>query len=665
MDVSEQFKTSFSLPPEQQAIRDKCFHPSGEFVEFPIEDVETSIPARFEKIARMYPDRNALTFKDRTFSYKELNEAANRVAWAVAKICGDKNEPVAVLLEQGAMAVVAIFGVLKAGGIYAPLDTDFPSRRLNTLLEDSTAAVILTNSRNLPLAETLAANRATLLNIDDLGLSTENLELPLRPTTLAAIIYTSGSSGQPKGIIQDHRNLLHLVMRSTNFYRLSPHDRIALLRSFSVSGGTLHMLNALLNGAELLPFDLKQEGLTNLAKWLIEAQITTCSLTPRTLRHLTEALNENESLSKLRRITLSGEPLYNTEMEACRKYFSPDCVFVNSLGATEIPFAAQYVIDNQVLPERSLVPVGFPATDIEIRLVQENGIDVKAGEIGEIIVRSRYLASGYWRSPELTRQKFLPDPMGGDERSYLTGDVGRFLPDGALLHLGRKDHLVKIRGYRVSILEIETTLLENQRLKEVAVTVWDREAGDRYLAAYLVAAAKQAPTMTELLTFLRARLPDYMIPTTFLFLKSLPQTNGKVDRQALPCPDGIRPNLDQAYTAPTSAIETNLVRAWEEVLGVHPVGIHDDFLDLGGNSLTASRLISRLVKTLRLELPIKALFESPTVAEMAKIVEQHQAKSARKGELERLLTEVGAMSEEDADKFLAMEKCTNRSRRQA
>jgi amino acid adenylation domain-containing protein len=648
-------KIHCTLPAERQAIQNKGVDPRVTSVEVSKEEIEQSIPARFEKTVRIYPERTAVVGRDRTLSYKKLNEAANRVAWAIAEITGTENEPVAILLEQGAMAVVAILGVLKAGGIYVPLESAFPHPRLKYLLGDATAGVIITNSQNLLLAKKASPVAAKVLNIDDLhsgDVSSGNLELSLTPATLASIIYTSGSTGQPKGVIQNHRNLLHLVARSTNFYHLSPDNRIALLRSFSVSGGTLHTFGALLNGAALLPFDLKQESVANLAKWLIEAEVTNCSFSPRIFRQLIEILRGDERFPKLRHITLSGEPLYSREIQSCRKYFSPDCVFVNSLGATEIPFAAQYVVDNQAITELGLVPVGFPAKGMKIRLVQENGGDVRAGEIGEIVVQSRYLALGYWRSPELTRQKFVQDLNGGNERSYLTGDVGRYLPDGSLLHLGRKDDLVKIRGYRVSILEIEMTLLEYPHLREAAVAIWENEMQDPFLAAYVVAKSERTPSPNELLDFLRERFPDYMIPSSFMFLERLPQTNGKVDRHALPRPEQVRPNLDQAYAAATEPIERQLVAIWEEILIVHPIGIHDNFFDLGGHSLAASRVISRVIETFGLELPLKALFASPTVAEMAKIIALNETKKAGQEALARLVSEVEALSEEETQQRL-------------
>jgi len=320
------------------------------------------------------------------------------------------------------------------------------------------------------------------------------------------------------------------------------------------------------------------------------------------------------------------------------------------MGTTETHAIGYCTVGPKFSYPKDGVLVGYPVPGKTILLLDDNGQEVECGQVGEIAVKTRYLASGYWRMPELTRAKFLPDPNGGSERIYLTGDLGQSLPDGFMIHRGRKDFQVKIRGYRIEISEIETALLGHPKVKDVGVVAWDQEPGEKYLVAYVAPHDDVAPTIDELHNFLKAKLADYMMPSAFMFLRSLPLTNGKLDRTALPRPDHKRPHFDLPYAPPQDHVETKLVQIWEEILDVRPIGIRDNFFDLGGHSLTASRVISRVIQMFQLELPIKALFDSPTVAEMASVIAANQANPVSQGELERMLSEVEAISYEEAQR---------------
>jgi acyl carrier protein len=298
------------------------------------------------------------------------------------------------------------------------------------------------------------------------------------------------------------------------------------------------------------------------------------------------------------------------------------------------------------------VPVGYPVDHKEVLLLDEAGTEIGFNRTGEIAVKSHYLSLGYWRKPELTQVKFKPDPQGGDQRIYLTGDLGRMAPDGCLFHLGRKDFQVKVRGYRVEVSEIEMALLEHAAVKEAAVVGREIQSGDRQLVTYFVPTREPAATVTELRNFLKDRLPDYMIPSAFVMLPALPLTpNGRVDHLALPAPEGTRPELDTPFAAPRTPIEAELAKIWADVLSLDQVGIHDNFFDLGGHSLAATRVVSQVIKQFRLDLPLQSLFQSPTVAEMAAVIDERQKNRLTEEELERILTELEAMSEEEAKKI--------------
>jgi acyl carrier protein len=307
-----------------------------------------------------------------------------------------------------------------------------------------------------------------------------------------------------------------------------------------------------------------------------------------------------------------------------------------------------FFLDKETEPRNNLVPVGYAVADNDILLLDDSGAQV-AGDEGEIAVRTCYVSPGYWRRPDLTADAFFADPADEKRKIYRTGDLGRMLPDGCLLHLGRKDFFVKIRGYRVELDEIEMTLMEFAGIKEVVVMALNNNSGDERLVAYVVPKTAPGPNVSEMRRFLEHKLPDYMIPTTFIALDALPLTDTlKVDRKALPKPNGLRPEIAAPYTAPRNSIEEALVKIWAEVLELDQVGVDDNFFDLGGQSLAATRVISRVAKTFPLDLPIKALFDSPTVAEMAEVIAGHQDDKSSDTELQKIFNELESLSDEEA-----------------
>jgi amino acid adenylation domain-containing protein len=593
------------------------------FVPFTEDETASSIPEVFEQRTHNFAERIAIQSSDGSTTYGSLKTAVDRIARALWEQLGDGNDPVAILLSDVSQAIAAIFGILKAGKIYLPLDVTLPLPRLRYLLENSRARLLLADTRTLSLARELLGDRASpIVNIDGLANDDSPARLPvtITPDRLAALLYTSGSTAQPKGVVHNHRNLLHLAMVYTNDQRVTTEDRIALLRTLTVIGGTTHTLGALLNGASLFPYNLKQHGMLNMFDWLRHHQITMCSFGPKLIRTLDRIVAGPEPLPTLRRITLSGEPVYKTDIEICRKLFSSDCVLLNSLGATEAPAVVQYRIDQQTQLSGDLVPVGYPTAGVRVSLRDEQGDAAKDGVPGEIILYSRYLAVGYWNDRQLTEAKFLPSNDSPEERLYLTGDLGRFLPDGTLLHLGRKDDIVKIRGYRVSPIEIEAALVEHPRVKEVAVIAYGEENADKFLAAYIVPCDESRPPVRELIIFLLNRLPDFMVPAQFVFMTEFPQINNKIDRQALPRIAHTGREPDQTYVAPGSDVEAAICEVWEEVLEVAPIGTDDLFLSIGGDSLKATRIIGKLEQRFGLRVAMDAFFDSRTIAGLAQLI---------------------------------------------
>ena len=603
----------------QESIRSRCGHPSGRYVEFQERWVEQSIPARFEAQARAHADRVAVKTAERRLTYEELNRAANRIARAIHELRGFDEEPVAVLLAKEAALFPAIIGALKARKIYVPLDPALPLQRLSFIVQDARPGLLITDSKHLVQAEQLAGEGCRLMNLDEVDTDgpDEDLGAPCPPEASAWILYTSGSTGKPKGVVQTHRNVLHYVMNYTNYFHLSAEDRLTFLFPFSVNGAAHDTFAALLNGATLLPFDVNRDGIHTLADWLHREEITIYCSVPTLFRRFVKTLSGEERFSKLRLVRLIGEPVYKKDVLSYQKYFPRECVLVNRLGSTETGSMLFYFIDKETEVENHNVPVGFPVYENEILLLGEATSLDNGDDFGEIAVKSRYLSPGYWRRTDLTARAFLPVP-GGSERIYKTGDLGQRLPDGRVVCLGRKDFQVKIRGYRIELSEIEITLQELDEVSEAVVMVRERQSDERMLVAYVVPDSGASPTVTTLRAALEKTLPSHMMPSRFVMVDSLPQApNGKVDRRALPEPGRARPNLDNPLVPAGTPVEEIVSGIWAKVLDLDEVGIHDSFLELGGDSLLATQVLSRVRDALQVDLSLEKFFRSSTVAKTA------------------------------------------------
>jgi amino acid adenylation domain-containing protein len=625
------------LAEPQGALRARCFHPTGTFVAFPQADIAQSIVARFEQQVCTFPERLAVKTREQQLTYRALNQAANDVAHALLEQCGAGQEPIALLFPKSVPLVVALLGVLKAGKIYMILDPTLPPARLTYMLQDAQARLIVTNDASRALAHALD-QRLSCLNLDALDSrgGTENPQVPLAPEDLAYILYTSGSTGVPKGIVENHRNVLHYIMTETNDLHICAADRLTFLASQGRD-----IFRAVLTGAAVYPIDIQKEGFAGLARWLIQEEITIYNSVASAFRHFVSALTGDEQFPHLRLIKVMGETAYRTDVELYRQHFAAHCIFVNWYGPNETGLLSHYLIDKNTSITTSVVPVGYAVRDKELLICDHAGVAVSPGETGEIAVRSRYLSPGYWRQPDLTRAAFVPVSPGETMRLYRTGDLGCIQADGCLIHLGRQDQQHKIRGYRVEIAEIETALLALGTVKEAVVVVRQDVPEQQRLVAYIVPATTPAPTVSTLRRTLAATLPDYMIPSAFMMLDTLPHIGiGKVDRQALPMPAASRPDLANPYVAPLTPIETAACRIWAEMLGLEQVGIHDHFMELGGHSLLATRIVSRLRDLFRVEVPLRALLEAPTVAEMAVRILSYQAEALDPVDIERWLAEI-------------------------
>jgi amino acid adenylation domain-containing protein len=583
--------------------------------------------ARFEQQVAMGPSRVAIQTGPQVLTYERLNCKASRLARAILAQGAGGNVPVALLLPHGAPVITALLATLKAGKIYVPLDPTYPPARLSAMLRDAQAQLLVTDTTHLPLATSLVPSRVPVLNIEAIETVYEetNLGLPLAAEALAYILYTSGSTGDPKGVVQNHRNVLHNIMKYTNGTHLCADDRLSLLLSFSFSGAVTNTFSALLNGAALFPFHVRELGVADLATYLQRDNITVYQSVASTFRHFLDTLTGTEQFPALRLIDVFGETVTRQDVEGYKRHFAPHCLLHNRLASTEMSVMRHYFLHTDTPLTGSVVPVGYAVDDTEVLILDDDGNDMGNNRVGEIAVKSPYLAVGYWRQPELTQTAFRPDPAGSAARLYRTGDLGLLRPDGCLEHHGRNDFRVKIRGHRIEVGEVETALLELTTVKAAVVVAREDRPGDAYLAAYLLPATRPVPTVASLRQTLAVTLPDYMLPSIFVWLEAFPLTpNGKVDRQALPAPDQVRCLAETATVAPRTPVEEAVAHLWAEVLMLEQVSIYDHFFDLGGHSLLAMQLLVRVRERLRVDVPLRTFFAEPTVAAMAEtIVQQH------------------------------------------
>jgi amino acid adenylation domain-containing protein len=590
------------------------------FVPFSKDEIHQSIPERFEQQVRRFPDRLAVDDQERAWSYADLNRQANRIGHAIFTMLGPGGEPVILLLEQGAVLVAAILGVLKAGAFYVPLNPAFPIPRLADIVAETGTSLIVASRSTLSLASSVLPRAARVLDVDAIPADTSDQDLSLRipPDAGAYIYFTSGSTGRPKGVFDTHRNVLHNIMRYTNSLHIGSEDRMTLLQGPSFSGAVSSLFGALLNGASTFPFDVPRQGPSRVAPWLVTKAITIYHSVPSLFR---EVATSSLQFPQLRLIRLEGDRVSMRDIELYRARFEPSCVLVNGLGATECGLARQFFVSRDTVLSDGVVPIGFPVEDMHVVLDREDGSEAHPGDTGEIVVSSRYLAQGYWRRPDLTAVSFREDPHVPGLRMYHTGDLGRFRPDGCLEHLGRKDGSVKLRGQTVALADVEGALQRGLGVREAVVLAVPTNSGDARLVAYVVPSGRPVPTVSSLRRGLSERLPVFMIPTAFVFLDTLPLSeNLKVDRRALPPPGQERPDLDVPRVPARNLLELQLVQIWESVLGIGTIGVRDDFYDLGGDSLSAVAMLTEVEQALGCSLLPSVLLEQPTVEHLAENV---------------------------------------------
>jgi amino acid adenylation domain-containing protein len=590
-------------------------------IRFGREELLRSIPDRFERIVRFHRDFTAVKTPNRRLSYADLNASANHLAAEISKYSPALAETAAVFLGHDIETAVAVLAVLKAGKICLIIDPSLPEERIEHMLKDSLANFVITESRFR--GRQCLRGIANILDIGHIESrrSDRNPEISISPETPAFLFYTSGSTGEPKGVLHTHRSIQHFVMNCTNGIGITDRDRMTLLISCSSNGSLRDLLSALLNGAVIYPFDVKAYGISRLTGWMIEEKLTISYFTPTLFRSWARTLDGRTEFGSLRVVRLGGERVEAGDVDLFKKNFSENCVFVNGIGSTETSTFRMFKIGKDTQTPADVVPAGYELEDQRVVILDPDGGEVENGKTGEIAVRSRFLSSGYWRRPDLTEAAFRT--VGTDrERIYRTGDLGYLLPDGCLICLGRKDDQVKIRGYRVEPRGIEQALIGHSGIQHAAVVAIDDKAGGRRLAAYLVSNKDETPGVGELRSYLKEKLPDYMIPADFIFLDSLPtNASGKIDKRALPLPGKTRPYLNSEFAAPSTPTEERLAVLFQEILYTGAVGANDNFFELGGDSLKAVSLVARLETMIDQKVSPSILYRAPTIRALGELLD--------------------------------------------
>jgi amino acid adenylation domain-containing protein len=632
-----------------------------------IAPVGRSVCGLFEQQVARDQDAPAVSLAGEQFSYRELNERSNQIAHGLLESGLRRGQPVAVMLETGLLQVAALLGVLKAGCHFICLDARYPAARLQQMLSEVGPRCLIAGVSQLESHTDLLAQFRSHTACQVVVLNEQSQhewfeicprtapEIEVSPDDLVYIVYTSGSTGRPKGIMQTHAGLCQYVEWQGRQFNIAPGKRIAQWASITYDAAYAEIFGALCCGATLcMTGALVRSEPQALTAWLRDEQISLLITVPSFGHQILQMLQTEQRELHMEALLLAGEALPVSLADAWLKQFPQGPQLYNLYGPTESVLATYHRVSEADLTRRS-IPVGRAIDGRHILIIDQHGKLSPIGGTGEIYLRSPYLSRGYVAQPEQTAKAFVQNPLQDEhpELVYRTGDLGRWTPEGTIELLGRKDNQIKIRGMRVELEEIEAALLRHHEVSECVVAVHDFDQTDRRLCAYVVAQGTSAAY--TLRSFLKDLLPDYMVPGSFVFLPDLPRLpNGKVDRHALPAPDAQRPEMESPYIEPETETELTVASVWKELLRIERVSRHDNFFDLGGHSLLATQTVNKLRNACGVDLPLRAFFEDPTVAGLArKIDATRQQVQGDLDNLARLFEQVKQMSDEEVTTRLA------------
>lgn len=602
----------------------------------------------FEEQVKQTPNEIAVVVNQEELTYQELNNRANQLARYLIQLGVKPEVIVGICIERSLDMIVSILGVLKAGGAYLPLDPSYPQERLEFLLSDTQTPIVLTQQH---LAEGLSTHKTICLDTDWETIAQESQINPvsrIESANLVYVIYTSGSTGKPKGVKVTHRNLVNSTIARINYYQ-EPVTNFLLLSSFAFDSSIVGIFGTLCRGGTLiLPQEGEEKDLSKLTELIEQNQISHTLSLPSLYGLLLEQ-TQPEQLQLLRTVIVAGEICPKILQQQHSKLL-PETSLFNEYGPTEATvWSTVHHCRDRDVELKTQVSIGHPIANTQIYLLDSYLHLVPLGIPGEIYIGGDNLAQGYLNRPDLTATRFIPNPFSQKlgTRLYRTGDLARYLPDGSIEFLGRIDRQVKIRGFRIELSEIEALLNQHPTVRSLAVIAREDEPGNKRIVAYIVLKDRLIrPKSTELRHFLREKLPEYMVPSAFVKLDSLPfLPNGKVDIKALPAPENIRDDLSSTFVAPQTSTEKAIADIWLEILSIERVGIHDDFFELGGHSLLATQVVSRIRQALQTELSLRQFFDAPIVADLAVVIAQNLAQDADEEMLATMLDELEELPE--------------------
>ena len=629
---------------------------------------EVSIQKRFETQVERTPENVALIFDGQQLSYRELNNRSNQLAHYLRKLGVGPDVKVGLCIDRSLEMGIAMLATVKAGGAYVPLDPEYPRERLRFMLDDARCSVLLTKKHilnGLPETEMPAVCCDTDWNKVERE-SRDNPEVETAGENLSYVIYTSGSTGQPKGVAMTERAAANMLSWQVEQIGLKPARTLQFAPlGFDVSFQEIFS-TWLSGGTLLLITDEMRRDAFSLLRFLDAQKVQRIFLPFVFLQHLAESIENGGTLpAHLKEIITAGEQLEITPQIAKLCSRLKDCTLHNHYGPSETHVATAYSLA-QPVDWPTLPPIGRPIANTQIYILDRNFEPAAVGVPGQLCIGGISLSRGYLNRPDLTAEKFCPDPFGGvaGGRLYLTGDLARYQPDGNIEFLGRIDNQVKIRGARVELGEIEAKLMSHASVREAAVVAREDVKGERKLVGYIVPANDSCGDLPrELRAYLKKSLPDYMVPSAFITREALLLTpSGKVDRRALAALENKNGHVLREYEAPRDPTEEKLAEIWAAVLRLGRVGIRDNFFELGGHSLLATQLVSRIRTTFKVELPLRDLFEWPTIAELGLVIKEFEDTSKNSaaniitrdphGKAEELLTRIDKLSDEDVDFLL-------------
>lgn len=605
-----------------------------DFVEFPTKDILQGIHQRFEAQVDLHPENISVKTLENTYTYAQINGYANSLAENILRLTGEKISRAAILLPNTPEIIINMFAALKARKTYVPLDPSFPIERLKVMLEDADPTVLLTDQQNYDLAKRLANSRMRVIDTSCCNrfVDTPNPDVRCDPLDMAYILYTSGSTGRPKGIAFLHRNLLHTTMCLVNQLCFSPSDKVTWLHSASFAASVVDIYCCLTVGATLYPWDVKTQGFTGMASWLVRQHVTSFQWIPSAFRQFLRTVREDFQFPSIRLVVMASEPLTVREVELFRRHFPLGSHLVNQVGTSESYNYRLYAMDHSVGIKSTLVPGGYPVSEDRKVLILDNHLnEVAVGDEGEIGVRSPYMSAGYWRDPELTSRKFVHLEQDSVP-VYLTGDLGSLEQDGCLIHLGRKDFQVKLRGFRVELSEIELFLAQAPGVIDAVAWIVNNNIGENQLVAYIIPDQTVGFDQRQVKEFMETHLPDYMVPRYYRVLDSFPVLpTGKVNRRALPNPfDNMDTGVEQKIkfgkeTKKTTSLQQSIMMLFRELLQIEDIYPDSDFFSLGGDSLLAALLIYRIYSDFGVEIDIDSFSASPTPQQLIDLIGDRKA----------------------------------------